>query len=316
MNTFRTLAMAMAGTVWVLASCGNSGNDKGKKKDDTNKAELPVLAAPLFEEKCAKLFAGSAPGEDFEASGIHFQQGALYVIFDNMRRVGKIGLAADGAFGPATLGEGKKSSSDYEGIAGDGSEGFYVIAESGKPGLEYQPFVHHYNAALVQDGKISLRLKTRIEGAGFEGIAYTERDGKQFLLCLNERNGLIVVFEKTADAFDEVATMELPVRFKDYSDIALSGLRMAVTSQENSRLWIGSLRSDAWQVADSGKVYRFPVGSKTGEMGNGKKELYANIEGVTFINDSTLATCTDRVKASQPEMEAIRDQSVQVFRLR
>ncbi|MDZ4758405.1 MAG: hypothetical protein SGJ10_09760 [Bacteroidota bacterium] len=51
-------------------------------------------------------------------------------------------------------------------------------------------------------------------------------------------------------------------------------------------------------------------------FGVGNYTIYGNMEGVSFINDSTIVTCSDKASGSQPRYQTYKDQSVQIFRLR
>src|SRR4029453_2587074 len=86
---------------------------------------------------------------------------------------------------------------------------------------------------------------------GFEGLSAVRWRGCDYLLALCEGNrcragkkgrrpggGRIQVLERRGKLWQRVATIELPrsVRFEDYSALAIRGERIAVTSQETSRL--------------------------------------------------------------------------------
>ena len=81
-------------------------------------------------------------------------------------------------------------------------------------------------------------------------------------------------------------------------------------------LWVGTLSSTSWATIGSGTVYQFPKGSSAGVVGAGSNVLYGNVEGVSFINDSTIVTCTDKASNSQPSYQSYKDQSIQIFKLR
>jgi len=73
-----------------------------------------------------------------------------------------------------------------------------------------------------------------------------------------------------------VARIKLPrrVKFKDYAGMAVRGDRIAVVSQESSRLWLGRFRSGEWKINVEGRIYDFPRTKKG-------KRLYHTVEGVS-----------------------------------
>jgi hypothetical protein len=311
--------LIVAPIVLLFLACGSSpqeNKDKSdKKKSSEAQEERKYLTGPLKEEKCAVLFEANDIPDAFEASGVFYQQGQCYLVFDNMQMIGR----ADATLAKATgnlLGPGKRKTSNFEGITGDGKGGFYVVSEMEKKSKEQIPYLYHFDSSLKNTGNWPLAYTLDKANAGFEGIARVSRNGKEYLLFLMEGTGKVVVFAQQQAQWTSEAEFNLPVSFKDYSDIAVNGNTMAVASQEDATLWVGALAGDKWAVDGSGATYHFPRGDKNGELGKGNKVLYANVEGVAFVNDSTIVTCTDRIKQSQNAHHAIKDQSVQIFRIR
>ena len=116
--------------------------------------------------------------------------------------------------------------------------------------------------------------------------------------------------------------------FIDYSALAVhhSTQAVAVTSQENSQLWIGSLSggSDgefdpATAAFGEGKVYDFP--RTTG----GCEVQYCNVEGIHWVSGGKdtekspqmLVAVSDKMKSKgrQPASCFDKDQSVHLFSL-
>jgi hypothetical protein len=48
------------------------------------------------------------------------------------------------------------------------------------------------------------------------------------------------------------------VEFKDYAGMAVKGDRIAVVSQESSKLWLGRFRPGNWKINGAGRIYDFP----------------------------------------------------------
>ena len=93
------------------------------------------------------------------------------------------------------------------------------------------------------------------------------RGGVEYVLALIESPGKIVVLKKTSSQWQKVSEIALPssASFSDYSDLTISGNKVAITSQEESKLWIGTLSSTEWALA-GGKTYSFPTGNSSGEV--------------------------------------------------
>jgi hypothetical protein len=107
-----------------------------------------------------------------------------------------------------------------------------------------------------------------------------------------------------------VATIKLPrgVRFGDYSALAIRGERLAVASQQSSRLWLGKLRRSSWTIAGAGRSYDFPRTRKG-------KRLYSTVEGISWLANDTFVAVSDLAKAHHPPRCEPKDQSIHIFRL-
>ena len=243
-----------------------------------------VLYGPTAESKCYKLFSG------YINSGLN------------------------------SLSSGSNSSSGYEGITYDSynTPNFYVVTESAQHNGAYYPIISQYDASLNLQSTAwaPFSFSSSNSNKAFEGVAWVRRNNDDYLLGLVEGTGDIVVMQQSGSSWTYVTTFTIPAVFTDYSDIALYGSQIAVTSQEDSRVWVGTLSSASWSVTGTGTIYTFPTGSSSGVVGSGSYVLYGNVEGVSFMNDSTIVTCTDKVKSSQPSYQSYKDQSVQIFTLR
>ena len=109
------------------------------------------------------------------------------------------------------------------------------------------------------------------------------------------------------------ATLNVPVQadFIDYSDRALfddgdGSFTAAVVSQESSAIWIGTLTTGPWNLAGPGIVYGFP---RTGL----DDVQYCSIEGVSFLNRTTLAMVSDKTDIKGPCSD--KEESVHIFSL-
>lgn len=193
------------------------------------------------------------------------------------------------------------------------------------------------------------------EGAskGFEGaVSLRGQDGVLYILglcegnyCSEKRgkevgNGRVVVMarEDKPDApngcwWRTVKVLELPpsVRFVDFSAFAVhhSTQAVAVTSQENSQLWVAELSGASDGAFDpstaaftEGKVYDFPRTSGACEV------QYCNIEGIHWVSGTQgsnanglspqmLVAVSDKMKSKgrQPASCFEKDQSVHLFAL-
>ena len=122
-------------------------------------------------------------------------------------------------------------------------------------------------------------------------------------------------------------TLELPssVMFVDYSALAVhhSTQAVAVTSQENSQLWIGSLSGGSDGEFDpataefaGGKVYDFPRDANCNLQ-------YCNIEGIHWVEGGgpgtpqVLVGVSDKMKSKGKQSFTCgpKDQSVHLFAL-
>jgi hypothetical protein len=90
--------------------------------------------------------------------------------------------------------------------------------------------------------------------------------------------------------------------------MSVDGDRIAIVSQVNSMLWVGTLDEAHWSWRDDGTLYEFP------RSGDGAV-LYGNIEGVGWITPTQIVTVSDRRKKKEQPDEALaeKDQSIHIF---
>ena len=173
---------------------------------------------------------------------------------------------------------------------------------------------------------------------GFEG-AIAVRDVNNQLVVLglcegnycsekrkNDRgNGRLVAMSRTTldDGTCEWQTLReihIPksADFADYSAITMDAKgRVAISSQEDSQIWIGKLLGQTpeglWNIAEmefastkKGKKFNFPKNDMC-------MTVYCNIEGIHWINDEMLLAVSDKMKKNQDFRCFEKDQHVHVF---
>lgn len=121
-------------------------------------------------------------------------------------------------------------------------------------------------------------------------------------------NGRVIAMKKIVEddgtcSWSTIREIELPpsADFHDYSDISVDeNGRVAITSQEDSAVWIGKMvgQNDAglWDIDklefndDDFKVYDFPRNDQC-------KKVYCNIEGIHWMGDNMLMAVSDKMKS-------------------
>lgn len=277
------------------------------------------LTGPLLEKKFYKLFPGYNHADNFEASGVYALGNRYYAVFDNRWEIGSVLSALPENSAANTLTGSGSGSSNFEAISYDPNAPgrFYVTVESEAHNGAYYPRVRQYDAALTVQSTLwtDVPFSSANSNKAFEGAAYVRRGTDDYLLGLVEGTGAIKVLNKTSAGWITVATMQVPVTFGDYSDLDIRGTRVVVTSQQDARVWIGALDPTAWRFAGGGAIYLFPTGDAAGNVGAGNYRLYANVEGVSWVNDSTLVCVSDKADATQPSYQQFKEQSIHVFRV-
>jgi hypothetical protein len=255
---------------------------------------------------------------------VQYLSGYFYVACDNIFKIAKIKStlpvndSRNSLLSTSAPGSG---SSNYEGITFDshGSTNYYVAEESvSVGGGVYQPRIREFDASMTYQSSLYAEYYFSSSDANkaFEGIAWLTRGGDNYLLGLVEGTGKVVVLKKTSTKWQYITEITLPssVTFTDYSDIALYGNMVAITSQEDGQLWVGTLSSTSWSIT-GGTAYTFPLGSTSGVIGAGSNQLYGNIEGVSFISSTQVVVCSDKAKSTQPSYQTYKEMTVSVFNL-
>ena len=279
----------------------------------------------VTEHKLAKFI--NPPTEDgvLEASGVIAQGAHYYVVFDNVRRLARIhrgfepGSPKHSWFGPKREGEG------YEDIAFSRyTRRFYLLIEAEKhPDGTFKALIDECDELARYKRRRWLDFSFEERNTGFEGLCAVRWRGRDFLLALCEGNrcrccragrkpggGRIHVLQRSGTRWKPVARIKLPktVRFADYSAVALRGRRIAVISQQSSRLWTGTLRFGTWTIADEGTTYEFPR-TKKGKI------QYKTVEGLSWLTDRTFVCVSDLTKPHHEERCQKKDQSIHIFKL-
>lgn len=279
----------------------------------------------MEERKLAELIALPEAGAVLEASGVFAKGRDCFVIFDNVRRVARIDRSlTPGALRHVWLGR-RRSGEGYEDIAySPHQRRYYLLIEAEKhPDGTFKAVIEECDEEFRFKGRRWVDFSFEERNTGFEGLSAVRWRGHDYLLALCEGNrcragrkgrrpggGRIQVLERHGKVWRPVATIRLPrsVRFEDYSALAIRGERIAVASQQASRLWLGKLRRSDWTIAGAGRQYDFPRTRKG-------KLLYSTVEGISWLPDGTLVAVSDLTKEGHPGRCEAKCQSIHVFRL-
>ena len=230
----------------------------------------------------------------------------------------------------------KTSQEGFEGLTTNGSQ-IYALLES--HGNDSAIIAHNLQngVSTFYNLKLGKHQFKDPESKGFEGVSIIESDGTKYLFALCEGNkcqqskktnkGRILVFQKVGNGWvKQKKPVKLDIPFKDFSGLSITPIgRIAITSQENSQLWVGQLhfKKGKWKVKEKG-IYNFPRAKKVSCNGKtfkvkGKDPIiYQNVEGVAWLDENTLVTVTDRrknYKKKKARPYQCKDQSIQIVRL-
>jgi hypothetical protein len=277
------------------------------------------------EQKLAVLLPASPRARVLEASGVVAQGRQYFVVFDNIRRVARIGAGlVPGASTHAWVGS-RQAGEGYEDIAYSGDRRrYYLLVEAEKhPDGTYKAIIEEYDRTWRRLAGHWVNFPFERRNTGFEGLAAVRRGGADYLLALCEGNrgragragrrpggGRIQVLQKNGPQWQPVAEIRLPhdLECKDYSAVALRGDRLAVVSQKSSQMWIGRLRLKDWTIVGSGRTYEFPRTRKG-------KRRYCTVEGVDWLSADSFVMVSDLRKKGYPDRCGRTDQSIHIFRL-
>jgi hypothetical protein len=277
------------------------------------------------ETKLEELIAPPRSGAVFEASGVVTHGDDAFVALDNVRRVLRIRMHfRRGSSDHQWVGNGRQGEG-YEAIAyNPARRRFFLMIEALKhPDGTFKGVIEEYDDDWRFRGRRWVDFPFEKRNTGFEGLASVDVRGEEFLLALCEGNacrggrkskergrGRIEVLQRRGRMWHPVDRIKLPrhLGFKDYAGLSFRGGRLAVVSQESSRVWIGRLRVTDWKIEGRGEIYDFPRTKK------GKK-LYYTVEGISWLSAHTIAAVSDLRKKRYPKRSARTDQSIHVFRV-
>src|ERR1700756_96414 len=279
----------------------------------------------LQETKISEILGGRVDPR-LEASGVLAKDGVFYVIFDNLADIACLG----GQLSPESsenrlIRQKHGHHRGFEDIAYDrGSHRYYVLIESlPRRGGLFMAKVQEYDQNLRYQSDAWLDFTLQRPNKGLEGLTCIHRDGETHLLGLCEGNkckagaegrkpggGRIQVFCRGQKHWDRVGKMRLPrtLLFEDYSSIAADGDCLAVVSQANSALWVGTLAPSSWDFVDEGINYTFPRNAH-GQV------IYCTIEGVSWISSNRILVVSDKAKSKQGKRCREKDQSIHIFEI-
>jgi hypothetical protein len=277
------------------------------------------------QRKLAELIAPPKGSRVLEASGVIAKGRDFYVIFDNIRRVARI----DRSLSPASTRHGwfgpRRSGDGYEDIAySPHLKRFYLLIEGEKHvDGTYKGLIDECDEAGGFKGRLWIDFSFEARNTGFEGLSAVRWKGSDYLLALCEGNlcragrlgrtgggGRIQVLARKGQMWVPISQIKLPrtVDFEDYSAVSLRGDRIAVISQQTSRLWIGRLRLSDWTIVGPGRIYDFPR-TKRG------RPQYCTLEGLCWLSDTTFVLVSDLSKAGYRKGCSKTDQSIHIFSL-
>ena len=284
----------------------------------------PVMKL-VDERKLTDFISPPTRGGVVEASGVFAKGADYYVVFDNIRRIGRVHRSLAPAsdkhqwFGRRRQGEG------YEDIAfNTRTRRFFLLIEAEKhPDGTNKALIDECDEAGSYKRRRWVEFSFEKRNSGFEGLSVVRSGGRDYLLALCEGNrcragkkgkkpggGRIQVLQCRGTVWKPVARIKLPasVEFEDYSAVALRGRRIAVLSQRTSALWVGTLDTKHWSITGEGKTYGFPLTRKG-------KPKYCTLEGLCWLSDRSFVMVSDLSKAHYHGRCSKTDQSIHVFSL-
>ncbi len=278
----------------------------------------------VAERKLADLISPPVPDGVLEASGVIARGADYYVIFDNVRRIARIHRSLDPASKRHSWWGSPRQGEGYEDIAfSQSTRRFYLLVEAQKhPDGTYKALIDEYDESGHYEKRRWIDVPFEKRNRGFEGLSAVRWRGQDYLLALCEGNrcragragrkpggGRIHLLQRSGDLWKPVARIKLPptVRFEDYSGIALRGERLAILSQQSSRLWIGTIRFADWTIVGEGQTHQFP-------RTKNDKIKYATLEGLCWLTDRSLVFVSDFAKPDSKKRHRKTDQSIHVFK--
>jgi len=281
-----------------------------------------ILAA---ERSLAEFISPPTADGVLEASGVVAKGADYYVVFDNVRRMARIHRSlALGSTRHTWFGR-KRDGEGYEDIAFSPlTRRFYLLIEAEKhPDGTYKALVDECDQSARYQRRRWIDVAFEKRNTGFEGLSAVRWRKQDYLLALCEGNrcragragrkpggGRLHLLQRSGTLWKSVARIKLPstVTFEDYSAVALRGRRIAVLSQQTSRLWVGTLRFGDWTIADEGTTFDFPR-TKKGQI------KYQVLEGLCWLTARSFVCVSDLSKRHGKKRHHTTDESIHVFKL-
>lgn len=275
---------------------------------------------PIREIKIRSLMP-AINSSKIEASGVYYNNGNYYIIFDNLHKIAIIKQDFSIINSNQWLGkERAKRKSGFEGITYNPLTNKYlVVQESEKFQNKIIPVIHEFTHDFETPDSYDIDFLLKNENKGAEGITFFKIKNESYILLLFEKPntlnqstnevGNILVLKKKNGYYEKFAYLSLPknVNFDDFSDIAWNGSKIAVLSQESSSLWVGELTEElTWKNA--GNTYYFP--KREGEY------LYCNLEGISWINETTIVLVSDTSKKKQPSICKEKSEMIHLWKIK
>jgi hypothetical protein len=289
----------------------------------------PVTLELVGESKISDLLK-KGTARRYEASGVHFKGGYLYVVFDdepNILRIRPDWSTSDE--GPALI-ETHVRTIGYEDITYQPfDQRWYCLIEASETRTGgFKPRIDEFDESFRFIDSRWLDFPVKRENKGIEGLTTLRYRGEDYVLGLCEGNlcksgsagrepgkGRIQVFRRTDGDWEHTGTIKLPssVLFEDYASLDLRDRYVTVISQVSSAMWVGRVQSDPTGLDDlfeeESRTFLFPR-DKQGRI------IYCNLEGVTWLPDRRLVVGSDKAKADEQASRCTRkDQSIHIFRL-
>jgi hypothetical protein len=284
----------------------------------------------------------------FEASDVILVDNEFYIVCDSSWMVTKASnnlpiLSTSNIQIEADPDYVKDEDSQFEAIFYDQQEGFFLVRETvdlgdGLGSTGTYPSVT-YQVELDENGTSYTVLEVctseylfKDANKGIEGaLGLRGSDGELYMLGLCEGNqcesggaigkGIVLIMSRSYDeegtcTWKTIREMSIPssVQFDDFAAISLRGTTVAIVSQEDSKLWIGSMTMDKngnfdpdnSELIDNGLRYSFPVNDNC-------DIIYCNVEGFAWIDDVRFVSVSDQMKSSSNYRCLNKDQSAHLF---
>jgi hypothetical protein len=289
----------------------------------------PVTLDLVRESKISELVKGGTRRR-YEASGVHFKDGYLYVVFDDEPNVLRIRPDWDASGEAPTLIDTHMRTTGYEDITYQPFEKrWYCLIEASETRTSgFKPRIDEFDESFRFIDSRWLGFALKRENKGIEGLSTLRYRDEDYILGLCEGNlcksgsagrepgqGRIQLFRRTDGDWQHAGTIKLPrsVLFEDYASLDFRVRNVTVISQVSSAMWVGRVRLDAASLKDvfegEGRTYLFPR-DKEGRI------IHCNLEGVTWLPDGSLVVVSDKAKADEQASRCTRkDQSIHIFRL-